>query len=159
MRGRAVLSILVLSSILLAGCDSKPGSDANRFASNGEGEHEEAERATNTPTPTPSATSTVTPTPPPTATATPEPSATPTPRPPATATSTSTQRPNPIVSAPTPTTAPAGDRAGCDPSYPTVCIPPKPPDLACKDVSAKRFTVLPPDPHGFDGDKDGIGCE
>ncbi len=23
----------------------------------------------------------------------------------------------------------------------------------------KRFTVLQPDPHRFDGDKDGIGCE
>jgi micrococcal nuclease len=23
----------------------------------------------------------------------------------------------------------------------------------------KRFRVLPPDPHGFDGDRDGIGCE
>jgi len=47
----------------------------------------------------------------------------------------------------------------CDPSYPDVCIPPYPPDLDCKDIPQKRFTVLPPDPHRFDGDKDGIGCE
>jgi micrococcal nuclease len=47
----------------------------------------------------------------------------------------------------------------CDPSYPGVCIPPAPPDLDCKDVPYKRFTVLPPDPHGFDRDGDGVGCE
>jgi hypothetical protein len=47
----------------------------------------------------------------------------------------------------------------CDPSYPDVCIPPYPPDLNCGDVSDKRFGVVPPDPHGFDGDRDGIGCE
>jgi cardiolipin hydrolase len=47
----------------------------------------------------------------------------------------------------------------CDPSYPTVCIPPPPPDLDCKDIPYRNFPVLPPDPHRFDGDKDGIGCE
>ena len=47
----------------------------------------------------------------------------------------------------------------CDPSYPDFCIPPPPPDLDCKDIPYKRFTVLQPDPHRFDGDKDGIGCE
>ena len=47
----------------------------------------------------------------------------------------------------------------CDSSYPDFCIPSSPPDLDCKDISQKRFTVLPPDPHRFDGDKDGIGCE
>jgi micrococcal nuclease len=55
---------------------------------------------------------------------------------------------------------PAGARGGCDPSYPTVCIPPAPPDLDCKDVPYRNFKVLPPDPHGFDGrDHDGVGCE
>ncbi|MDP9250660.1 MAG: hypothetical protein M3O78_04755 [Chloroflexota bacterium] len=49
--------------------------------------------------------------------------------------------------------------AGCDPAYPTVCIPPPPPDLDCADIPYRRFTVLPPDPHHFDGDHDGIGCE
>jgi len=48
---------------------------------------------------------------------------------------------------------------GCDPSYPTVCIPPYPPDLDCSQIGFRRFEVVPPDPHGFDGDHDGIGCE
>ena len=48
---------------------------------------------------------------------------------------------------------------GCDPSYPDVCIAPYPPDLDCRDVVVRRFQVLPPDPHNFDGDHDGIGCE
>jgi len=47
----------------------------------------------------------------------------------------------------------------CDPSYPTVCIPPPPPDLDCADIPYRNFKVLPPDPHHFDGDHDGIGCE
>jgi len=50
-------------------------------------------------------------------------------------------------------------RSNCDPSYPTVCIPPPPPDLDCKDIPYRNFVVLPPDPHHFDGDGDGIGCE
>jgi len=54
----------------------------------------------------------------------------------------------------------ATTRAGnCDPSYPDVCIPPPPPDLDCKDIRFRRFRVLPPDPHRFDADHDGIGCE
>jgi micrococcal nuclease len=51
------------------------------------------------------------------------------------------------------------DRSNCDSSYPTVCIPPYPPDLDCKDIPFRRFQVLPPDPHFFDGDFDGLGCE
>jgi len=50
-------------------------------------------------------------------------------------------------------------RTTCDPSYPTVCIPPPPPDLDCKDIPYRRFRVLSPDPHHFDGDHDGTGCE
>jgi len=46
---------------------------------------------------------------------------------------------------------------GCSPSYPTVCIPPLPPDLDCDEISERNFPVDPPDPHNFDGD--GIGCE
>jgi micrococcal nuclease len=41
----------------------------------------------------------------------------------------------------------------------TVCIPPRPPDLDCGEISYRRFQVLSPDPHGFDGDNDGVGCE
>jgi micrococcal nuclease len=51
------------------------------------------------------------------------------------------------------------ERSNCDPSYPTVCIPPYPPDLDCKDIPYRRFPVNPPDLHFFDGDFDGIGCE
>lgn len=47
----------------------------------------------------------------------------------------------------------------CDPAYPDLCIPPGSPDLDCGDIPERRFTVLPPDPHRFDGDQDGIGCE
>jgi endonuclease YncB( thermonuclease family) len=63
--------------------------------------------------------------------------------------------PLPILSGP----AATGARAGCEPAYPTVCIPPPPPDLDCQDISFRRFTVLPPDPDNFDGDHNGIGCE
>ncbi len=47
----------------------------------------------------------------------------------------------------------------CDPSYPDVCIPPPPPDLDCADVPYQNFRVVGADPHRFDGDRDGIGCE
>ena len=47
----------------------------------------------------------------------------------------------------------------CDPSYPDFCIPSNSPDIDCKDISARRFRVLPPDPHKLDRDKDGVGCE
>ncbi len=57
---------------------------------------------------------------------------------------------------PTMTSAPTSN---CDPSYPDVCIPSPPPDLDCDEIPYRRFRVLPPDPHGFDGDVDGIGCE
>jgi len=53
-----------------------------------------------------------------------------------------------------------GGAGDCDPSYPDVCIPSPPPDLDCGQISDRRFRVLPPDPHGFDGsDDDGLGCE
>jgi micrococcal nuclease len=63
----------------------------------------------------------------------------------------------PLASSPAPA-APAA-RGNCEPSYPDVCIPPGPPDLDCGDVSYRRFRVLAPDPHRFDADGDGIGCE
>ena len=50
-------------------------------------------------------------------------------------------------------------QASCDPSYPSVCIPPPPPDLDCADVKQRNFKVEAPDPHHFDADHDGIGCE
>jgi hypothetical protein len=50
----------------------------------------------------------------------------------------------------------------CDPSYPSVCIPPPPP-LTSDDIFFINFTVIyavaNPDPHHFDADHDGVGCE
>lgn len=61
---------------------------------------------------------------------------------------------------PQPTTTPLQtDENNCDSSYPAVCIPSPPPDLDCGDIPFTNFQVLQPDPHRFDGDKDGIGCE
>lgn len=51
------------------------------------------------------------------------------------------------------------DSGDCDSSYPDICIPSPPPELNCKDIPNKKFKVLPPDPHGFDRDGDGTGCE
>lgn len=62
------------------------------------------------------------------------------------------------TSAPPPS-LPATPGEGCDPAYPDGCIPPAPPDLDCRDVPFRYFTVLAPDPHHFDGGGDGRGCE
>lgn len=70
--------------------------------------------------------------------------------------------PAPPVLAPTePPSIPQPAPANCDPSYPSVCIPPiaVSGDLDCGDINHRRFTVVPPDPHNFDGDFDGVGCE
>ncbi len=64
-----------------------------------------------------------------------------------------------LWSATPPPSASAAASGSCDPAYPTVCIPPPPPDLDCADIPYRRFTVLAPDPHHFDGDGNGIGCE
>jgi hypothetical protein len=37
-------------------------------------------------------------------------------------------------------------------------VPPPPPDLNCSDVNGP-ITVNGDDPHGFDRDGDGVGCE
>ncbi|NTV64238.1 MAG: SH3 domain-containing protein [Oscillochloris sp.] len=58
-----------------------------------------------------------------------------------------------------PTANPTIASTNCDPSYPDVCIPPPPPDLNCGDITYRRFRVVGSDPHNFDGDHDGIGCE
>jgi micrococcal nuclease len=59
----------------------------------------------------------------------------------------------------TSTTASNTNATNCDPSYPDVCIPPPPPDLDCGDIPYRRFRVIGSDPHRFDGDHDGVGCE
>ena len=55
------------------------------------------------------------------------------------------------------------DFVGCAASYPTICVPPPPPSLACADIAPRNFrtihTVPAPDPQRFDPDHDGIGCE
>ncbi len=65
---------------------------------------------------------------------------------------------------PTPPPPPPPPAVGnCAASYPGVCIPPPPPDLDCPQIAHVGFRVrhdVPsPDPHRFDGDKDGVGCE
>jgi hypothetical protein len=64
--------------------------------------------------------------------------------------------------APPPPPPPPGGRK-CAASYPDECIPPPPPDLDCGDIPYRNFRVLwnvaDPDPHHFDGNRNGIGCE
>jgi endonuclease YncB( thermonuclease family) len=69
---------------------------------------------------------------------------------------------------PTTTTSPApvaqgfvsSSGTGCHPAYPADCIPPAPPDLVCPDVGhVVRVDRAHGDPHGFDADADGVGCE
>jgi micrococcal nuclease len=67
-----------------------------------------------------------------------------------------TSVPRPASTQPPPPPAPLGN---CSPAYPRVCIPPPPPDLDCRQIPFRRFQVLPPDPHKFDPNSDGIGCE
>lgn len=68
-------------------------------------------------------------------------------------TTTTTTRP----SSSTTTTLPSGP--ACDPSYPTLCLPSPPPNLDCGQIEVTNFPVVGGDPHGLDGDGDGIGCE
>ena len=103
----------------------------------------------------------------PTATTVPPPPPTNTPvPPPPPPTNTPVPPPPPPTNTPVPLPPPAPTRAvvpppeNCDRvSYPTVCIPPYPPDLDCAQIPFRRFTVRQPDPHRFDADRDGIGCE
>ena len=53
----------------------------------------------------------------------------------------------------------ASSDGNCDPSYPDVCIAPPPPNLNCDDVPYNDIKVEGDDPHGFDREGDGIGCE
>ncbi len=72
--------------------------------------------------------------------------------------------PKPTRAAPTATRPPAVRAAPvvpvqqCDPCYPGVCIPQVSYDLNCSDIPYCQFRVVC-DPHRFDGDNDGIGCE
>jgi hypothetical protein len=78
----------------------------------------------------------------------------------ATATTTSTTAPaQPTATQTSVPVTPTRNPAQCDPSYSTVCIPPPPPGLNCGDIPYRRFLVVGSDPHNFDTDNDGIGCE
>ncbi len=79
--------------------------------------------------------------------------------PPAMSTDPVVALPAPNVATPIPPAAPTPAAGTCDSAYPAVCIPPAPPDLDCGDITFRRFEVLPPDPHRFDGDGNGLGCE
>ncbi|MHA1280068.1 MAG: hypothetical protein ACTSQ8_22980 [Candidatus Helarchaeota archaeon] len=117
---------------------------------------------TNSRTPTPTRTHTSTRTSTPTKTKTPRPTDTrwntatpgPTSPPPQPPPPQPTQPPPPQPPPPEPTQG-----GNCCHCYPYVCIPYPPPDLDCADIPYKRFAVVGCDPHGFDGDNDGIGCE
>jgi hypothetical protein len=76
-------------------------------------------------------------------------------------TTTTMQATTTTTEATTTTTVPPEGEPECEPSYlPDLCIPPGLPDINCDDIpEITDFPVLPPDPHGFDGDNDGIGCE
>lgn len=76
-----------------------------------------------------------------------------------TSVSRSSQAPSPTGSAVFPDSSTAATDSGCDPSYPDVCIPPFPPDLSCAEIPYDHIRVMPPDPHHFDGNGDGMGCE
>lgn len=55
---------------------------------------------------------------------------------------------------------PVPQQAPCDRSYtPFLCIPSPPPQLTCNDVGYDNFFVRQPDPHVFDGNNNGFGCE
>jgi hypothetical protein len=46
----------------------------------------------------------------------------------------------------------------CDPNYSGGCVPLVSGDLDCADISGS-VSIVGSDPHGFDGDGDGTGCE
>lgn len=61
--------------------------------------------------------------------------------------------------APEPDPEPEVDPASsCDPNYSGTCVPQVSYDLNCDDI-AGSVTVVGSDPHGFDADGDGSGCE
>jgi hypothetical protein len=134
------IPLCVVASLVLAACGTEvPSPQAPEIIE---------PTTTTSAAPTTTTTTTV---PPVTTTEAPPPPAPPKPKPPV-VTTTKAPAPPPKKAAP----APAGN---CHPAYPTVCIPPSPPDLDCPDIPYRDFDVRNPDPHRFDADHDGIGCE
>lgn len=83
-------------------------------------------------------------------------------------TTTTTAPPTTTTAAPTTTTTaappppptnidPQPATSSCDPNY-DPCVPDVPYDLDCGDIG-HRVRVIGGDPHGFDREGDGIGCE
>jgi micrococcal nuclease len=70
-----------------------------------------------------------------------------------------TPAPSPTWQSTAQATSTINQREDCDESYPDVCIPSPPPILTCADVPYTNFVVRGDDPHGFDADHDGTGCE
>ncbi|MFN8526805.1 MAG: hypothetical protein U0821_27190 [Chloroflexota bacterium] len=80
----------------------------------------------------------------------------------------------PVAATPAPTAANGATTGGtfvirpyvkgpdCHPSYPEFCIPPAPPDIDCKDIPKKNFTVRraveDPDPHRLAKKGENVGC-
>lgn len=71
---------------------------------------------------------------------------------------TRTPTPSSTAGTATPTRTPTLSPS-CDPNYTGACVPPYPPDVNCGDIPAKNFRRVGGDPHGLDGDNDGIACE
>lgn len=71
--------------------------------------------------------------------------------------------PTPVPTPPPVAPVPFAPPSSCEPSYPNNCIPVGSADLDCGEVAWRQFVVLwsvpNPDPHGFDRDADGVGCE
>jgi hypothetical protein len=52
------------------------------------------------------------------------------------------------------------EEAGCEPAYEDACVPPAPPVLTCEQAGVSNLLITSGgDPHGFDTDFDGVGCE
>lgn len=65
----------------------------------------------------------------------------------------------PYFGAPVDTPEPGPEPQPGDDGSGVYLFPPPPPDQDCGSISAHDFQVRPGDPHRFDGDGDGVGCE
>lgn len=65
--------------------------------------------------------------------------------------------PNPPALAPPPPQPSPG--AACDPGYRGACVPAYPPDVDCGQIPETGFASVGGDPHGLDGNADGVACE
>lgn len=88
---------------------------------------------------------------------------TPAPAPTVTVTETATVTPPlPVERAPreraAPPNAESAPESNCDPNYEGYCVPIVNYDLNCSDISGP-VRVVGTDIHGFDRDRDGVGCE